>query len=303
MSTQPGTNPVPGQPLPTTNIAVIPKWDPRRKRQVTQYLFTAVIGVLLAGWIITLYRLFAAAITDAEPAKSLTGVDLAVVLAPVLAAAAGVERFLETIFGIIEQYWMTLVAYLGRGLRWLHSAETEVQEARKWLADVSAEANKILTQLPTTPEQLQATIPDQIDKGKSLDEWRVELMATAQKQLDVANNMRTMAEQRLADAERELANGINSPGYKSAKRAASIILGLWLGVIVAAVAQLQMFAMLSVGIVPAHIDVLITGLVIGSGTYPVHSLVGVLQQAKDTLEGAQGFLKTKSDQVRQVIGK
>lgn len=304
MSKQPSAPSAPSQALLATNIAVVPMWDPKSKRQVTRYLFAVAIGLVLAGWIATLYWLFGiTSITDAEPTRSLTGVDLAVVLAPVLAAAAGVERFLETIFGIIEQYWLTLVAYLGRGLRWLRSAETEVQEARKWLAEVSVEANKILAQLPTTPEQLQAMIPDQLDKGKTIDEWRAEVMAKAQKQLEIANSMMNLAERRLAEAERELANGVNAPGYKSAKRAASIVLGLWLGVIVAGVAQLQMFALLGVGIVPAQIDVLITGLVIGSGSYPVHSLVGVLQQAKDTLEGAQGFLKSKSEQVRQLTGK
>jgi hypothetical protein len=43
----------------------------------------------------------------------------------VLAASAGIERFLETIFTIIEGNARTLVAYLGRGLRGLHSAEPE----------------------------------------------------------------------------------------------------------------------------------------------------------------------------------
>ncbi len=304
MSTKPSAPLTYSQSLLATNIAVVPQWDPKYKRQVTRYLFAAVLGLVLAGWIVTLYWLFGiTSVTDAEPARSLTGVDLAVVLAPVLAAAGGVERLLETIFGIIEQYWLTLVAYLGRGLRWLRSAETEVQEARKWLAEVSVEANKILSQLPTTPEQLQAMVPDQLDQGKTIDEWRAEVMAKAEKQLETANTLMGLAEQRLANAERELTNGVNAPGYRSAKRAASIVLGLWLGVIVAGMAQLQMFALLGVGIVPARIDVLITGLVIGSGSYPVHSLVGVLQQTKDTLEGAQGFLKSKSEQVRQLTGK
>lgn len=282
------------QPL-STNIAVVPLWDPKRKRQVTRFLFGLAVIVLVAGWIITLTWLFSwAAIQDAPPTPSLTGLDLAVVLAPVLAAAAGVERLLETTFGIVEQYWLTLVAYLGRGLRWLHSAETEVQEARKWLAEVSSESNKILAQLPTTPEQLQAIIPDKIDKGKTVEQWREDVMAEAQKRLDMAKSMMSMAETRLASAESELASATDSPGYRSAKRAASIVLGLWLGVVIAGVGQLQMFAMLGVGVVPARVDALITGLVIGSGTYPVHSLVGVLQQAKDTLEGAQGYLKGKS---------
>jgi hypothetical protein len=68
------------------------------------------------------------------------------------------------------------------------------------------------------------------------------------------------------------------------------VLGLILGVIVAALGQLQMFAMLGIGSVPARVDVFITGLVIGTGSYPVHSLVGILQQTKETLDGAKGYL-------------
>src|SRR4030095_16889416 len=77
--------------------------------------------------------------------------------------------------------------------------------------------------------------------------------------------------------------------YISAKSAISIVLGLMLGVIIAAVGQLQMFALLGIAVVPAKFDVFITGLVIGSGSYPVHSLVGILQQGKDTLDSAKGY--------------
>jgi hypothetical protein len=65
---------------------------------------------------------------------------------------------------------------------------------------------------------------------------------------------------------------------------------LMLGVIIARVGQLQMFAMLGIGIVPPQIDVLITGLVIGSGSYPVHSLVGILQQGKGAVDSVQSYL-------------
>lgn len=68
----------------------------------------------------------------------------------------------------------------------------------------------------------------------------------------------------LKNAQSNLAAVTSSDSYISAKVVASIVLGLMLGV----------------GIVPAQIDVLITGLVIRSGSYPVHSLVGILQQGK-----------------------
>ncbi len=294
--------PPPSKASPKWNIAVVPQWDPNQKRQVTQWAFRLSVMAVVVAWIVTLVWLFRQPIVNAPTQPLPAGIDLAVALAPVLAAAAGIERFLETIFGITEHNWRTLVAYLGHGLRWLRSAETEVQQARKWLADVSSEASDILKQIPYTPEQLQTMIPDQLDQGKTLEEWRAEVVANAQRQMDMANNLIALAEKRLSDAECELASAVSSPSYKNVKRAASIVLGLWLGLIVATASQLQMFAMLGIDVAPARVDVLVTGLVIGSGSYPVHSLVGLLQQAKDTLESTQKFLKDKGEQARSTFG-
>ena len=70
------------------------------------------------------------------------------------------------------------------------------------------------------------------------------------------------------------------------------------GVIVAAVGQIQMFALLGVTAISPRFDVLITGFVIGSGSYPVHSLVGILQQSKDTLDSVKGFFNRSAPQGR-----
>jgi len=90
----------------------------------------------------------------------------------------------------------------------------------------------------------------------------------------------------------------SSDSYIRAKASASIIVGLMLGVIIAGLGQLQMFAMLGIGTVPARIDVLITGLIIGSGSYPVHSLVGILQQGKDTLDSVKGYFNRSAPQAQ-----
>ena len=74
-----------------------------------------------------------------------------------------------------------------------------------------------------------------------------------------------------------------------------------IGVVVAALGQIQMFAMLGIGAVPARIDVLITGLVIGSGSYPVHSLLGILQQGKDTLDSVKGFFNRSAPQQKSTV--
>ena len=227
-----------------------------------------VLSVALIVWV-----LFFAQIDKATVAKLEASASLTVVLAPVLAAAAGVERMLETVFNIIEGSWKSMVAYLGRGLRWLKSAEVEVDASRQWLADVSGRFNEEMRSLQMKPgmsvADLSKDMQDKITSGKT---------------------MLALAEKRLSDAEDNLSNATSSDGYRSAKAAASIVLGLMIGVIVATLGQLQMFAMLGIGVVPARIDVFITGLVIGTGSYPVHSLVGILQQGKNTLDSVQDYL-------------
>jgi hypothetical protein len=59
-----------------------------------------------------------------------------------------------------------------------------------------------------------------------------------------------------------------------------------------------MFALLGIGTIPARFDVFITGLVIGSGSYPVHSLVGILQQGKDALDSAKGYFNRLAPAVK-----
>src|SRR5215212_1382346 len=246
----------------------------RKQRAVTKswFIFLVVLITLLSVALIV-WVFFLAPITKATVAMLGPAANLALVLAPVLAAAAGVERTLETAFNIIENSWKSLVAYLGRGLRWLNSAELEVDASRQWLAEVSARYNQELLSL-------------EIKDGMSA----TELSNQMQDKISAAKTMLDLAEKRLSDAESNLANVTTSDGYRSAKSAASIVLGLVIGVIVSTLGQLQMFTMLGIGSVPARVDVFITGLVIGTGSYPVHSLVGILQQTKETLDGAKGYL-------------
>jgi hypothetical protein len=236
------------------------------------FMFLVFLMVLVSlGLIIWVF--FLASIEKATVAILAPAANLTLVLAPVLAAAAGVERTLETTFNIMENSWKKLVAYLGKGLRWLNSAELEVESARQWLADVSTRYNQELRSL-------------EIKDGMSASDLSNEM----QDKISAAKSMLDLAQTRLDDAENNLANVTSSDGYRSAKAAASIVLGLIIGVVVSTLGQLQMFAMLGIGSVPARVDVFITGLVIGTGSYPVHSLVGILQQTKETLDGAKGYL-------------
>jgi hypothetical protein len=252
----------------------MPQWDEGDKRRAMKRWFRVLIAVIAGIWLILIgYIFFIAPITDAEAKELAVGANLTVVLAPILAAAASVERMLETIFNILEGAWKSMIAYLGRGLRWLKNTEIEVIEARQWLADMSAIYNQKMSEL-------------QIDPKLPVDSLTAEL----QEKIGAAHNLMTMAETRLVDAEKTLTQVTASDGYRSAKAATSIVLGLMLGVIIAGLGSLQMFAMLGIAAVPARVDVVITGLIIGSGSYPVHSLVGILQQSKDTLDSAKGAL-------------
>ena len=259
-ATEPG-----GMPTPE---AIFKQYLATRRWFFFLVLLMALIALGLIVWVFFFASIQKATVASLAPAASLT-----LVLAPVLAAAAGVERTLETTFNIMENSWKSLVAYLGKGLRWLNSAQLEVESARQWLASVSDRYNQELRTL-------------QIDENMSVSDLSKEM----QTKISSAKEMLDLALKRLEAAENNLSNVTSSDGYRSAKAAASIVVGLILGVVVSALGQLQMFAMLGIGSVPARVDVFITGLVIGTGSYPVHSLVGILQQTKDTLDGAKGYL-------------
>jgi len=261
--------------------AGMPTWSPQGQFFKMQNWFRILISVVVILWLLLIgWVFFIAPIEKGLVSKLEVGANLSLVLAPVLVAAAAVERTLESMFNMIEGSWHTMVAYLGRGLRWLNSAEIEVQQARQFLAEASDKYNM----------EMQSLQIGQTSMSEITDTIRIKMEA--------ANKMMVLAQKRLDDAESNLEAVTSSDSYISAKTAASIILGLMLGVIIAAVGQLQMFAMLGVAAVPARFDVFITGLVIGSGSYPVHSLVGILQQGKDTLDSAKGYFNRLSPAVK-----
>lgn len=255
----------------------MPTWSPPAQFLKVQFWFRSLIVLIVLLWVALIgWVMFIAPIEKGPISKLEVGANLTLVLAPVLVAAAAVERTLESLFNMVEGSWHTLVAYLGRGLRWLNSAEIEVQQARQFLADVSDRYNVEMQNIQFGQTSV------------------AEVTETIRLKMEAANKMMNLAQKRLADAENNLEAVTSSDSYISAKAAASIVLGLMLGVVIAAIGQLQMFAMLGVAEVPARFDVFITGLVIGSGSYPVHSLVGILQQGKDTLDSAKGYFNRLS---------
>ncbi len=249
----------------------MPTWSDKDQFFKTRRWFRILAATVVILWMLLIAWILASPIPDAQALPLAVGANLSLVLAPVLAAAAAVERTLESTFNILEGSWRTMIAYLGRGLRWLKNAETEVQQARQFLNDVSDKYNA----------ELQGIQFGQTSVASLTDEVRARIAA--------GSKLMEIAQLRLEKAESNLADLTSSGGYISAKAAASVVLGLMLGVVIAGIGQLQMFAMLGIDAVPAQIDVLITGLVIGSGSYPVHSLVGILQQGKGAVDSVKGY--------------
>lgn len=171
--------------------------------------------------------------------------DVAKVLAPLLALALVIERLIETLFDFFEQS-IEEVAELGSagesGLKWLQS-----ELNRAWQA-----ANEAASKL---------------GNGGNDEAILKEL---------------TTAEERIAWANKHLAELTKDPRYVATKRLLSIWLALFLGLVVAVMSDTGIFALLQIQ-VPRVFDMLVTGFVIGAGSGPTHSLIGILQGAKNAL--------------------
>ena len=171
--------------------------------------------------------------------------ELASVLAPLLAVAVAIERLLETVFSWYEQSVKSVADVMGKAEDSLDWIEQELVAAYDAAAQAAASAG-----VNAKPEDL-----------KALD----------------------LAEQRLAKAEDRLLNWVKAPEYVTWKKSISIWVGLLVGLEVTVLGDLGMLHTIGLP-APRLLDMLITGLVIGAGPGPMHSLIGMLQGGKDALE-------------------
>ena len=106
-----------------TVLKGIPTWNEEQKMLKMRAWFRILMGLVGVLWVALITWVLAyAPIAEAPVGQLQVGANMAIVLAPVLAAAAAVERTLESTFNVLERSWHTMVAYLGRGLRWLKRA-------------------------------------------------------------------------------------------------------------------------------------------------------------------------------------
>jgi hypothetical protein len=269
-STPPVSPNVPAPPpTPATPVPLSPKTlQVERRGRLLVYGGIAVVLGVFAG---TISFALTYPIPESQVRPLEMGVDLAVVLAPVIAAALGVERVIEMFWNLIESYVRSFVAFLAGRSEWLRWANDELKAARERLEALAQEGDpttRVSDMLPTNQDALTQLI-ERAANDVALAEARLNsLMATQQ--------------------------------YRDAKRVLSITISLILGIVVATVTGLQMFALLGIN-VNERIDILITGIAIGTGSTPVHSLVGILQQGKDALEGLQRTLKLNNVEKQQQI--
>jgi len=171
--------------------------------------------------------------------------EISSVLAPLLAVAVAIERLLETVFDWYEQSVIAVSDIVGK-----------VREPVDW---IQKELLKAYSAAKDAAEKTSVTADEA--SLKALD----------------------MAEQRLAKAEKRLLGWVKAPEYVAWKRALSIWVGLLVGLEVAVLGDLGMLHTIGVP-APRILDMLATGLVIGAGPGPMHSIIGMLQGGKDALE-------------------
>lgn len=170
--------------------------------------------------------------------------DIASVLAPFLALAVAIERLLEIVFDWYEQSVQAVSNVVAAAREPINLVEKELTEAYK----AAEEAAK--------------------HTGVAADEASL-------KALD-------LAEHRLAKAEKRLLSWVKAPEYVAWKRAVTIRGALLVGLLFAVLGDLGMFHTVGVP-APRIFDMLATGLVIGTGPGPMHSVIGILQGGKDAL--------------------
>lgn len=200
------------------------------------------------GWVIVLSLLFTGVVwaQGNDQGQATTG-TVALLLAPLVAAATAVERIIDMIFNWYESILLNVSAFSGQAKDYLGWARGEVARLQKEL--LNAQGN-----------------------------W--EKVAQLESQLEAAQN--------------RLIEFLKSPTYLSRKRTLAVILGIVIGLIMAFTVQIKMFAMLGIELPWGWADMLVTGLVIGTGSAPVHSLIGLLQNTKDAVDQARALWSGKA---------
>jgi hypothetical protein len=196
--------------------------------------------------------------------------DIGVALAPILALALAIERLIETVFDFFET-----------NLKEMAKKTTGAADSLNYIDQMCVLYTKQMN-------QAKDALQEAIDGNKPQKE-KDKLAAAVKK-----------AEDLVLEAGNRLELLPKDPKYLSWKRALSILLGLAMGMVVAVFTDKGVFYYLDIN-VPRILDMLLTGFILGAGSGPLHSLIGILQGAKDAVAGlANPSAKGLGDLTRQV---
>jgi hypothetical protein len=187
--------------------------------------------------------------------------DVGKALGPILALALAIERLVETIFNIFENNVKQVAKYGTAGASGLNYLE---QVTSLYYREMLSARNML-----NTAVNLSADNSKPVDKG-------------------ILIQYLEDAEKRFTDASNRIFELPKDPQYIAWKRVISIWLGLFLGLLVAIFSDEGIFFHLNMS-VPRLMDMIVTGFVIGAGSGPMHSLIGILQSAKATLDNVGSF--------------
>lgn len=210
--------------------------------------------VLLALLALGLFGLVAAVLGDwfgvaASPVAR--DDDLFILLAPFVAIAVAIERFWEIAFNAYESFAMATARLLGVSggtTRWMRDEARNAEEALKTLA------RELADKTPTD------------------------------KNYHVLSTAFHLAEVRLLEAQARIEEALKAPEYVAVKRAITLLGSLLIGVLISVTGGLTLLNVAGFA-VPIPVDVLVTGLLIGSGPGPLHSLIGTLQELRNAVAG------------------
>jgi hypothetical protein len=192
--------------------------------------------------------------------ESTATVSVALALAPLVAAATAIERVIEMLFNSYESLVLSIGGVAGLGGSYVKWAREQVSRYRNAL--------------------ISATTESEVSRLEEL----------------------------LLDAQQRLKDSLKAEPYVSLKRASAVLLGIALGLVAAFMTRLQMFRLLGIDLSAMNVtagtpafsslvttmDIAITGVVIGTGSAPVHSLIGILQNTKDAIDQVRALAQGRS---------
>jgi hypothetical protein len=197
--------------------------------------------------------------------------NLFILVAPFLAIATAIERFWEAVFGWYESFILKTASLMGTAGTRLGWAGQELLNAEQAMA----RAVESLALSAASPEYPQAYA-----------------------------HFRAM-ERRLQEAQVRVEESLKSPKYKALKRAITLLGSFALGLGLSIASQLTLLAAAGFQMDP-NVDLVLTGLLVGSGAGPLHAFIGWFNEFRNTLAGLADVtrgtaLKKASEALQQAV--